>query len=186
MSGLTKLHDWSVTVALFTDEYHVPVLPPAIAALMGTTTEISMPLLLALGLATRFGAFVLFFFNIVAVVSYAALPDVAVKDHYLWGALILVVFVFGLARSRSTAGSSAGGRGASRSYTRNCRIAARITPSWRSYRWHAMHFLTCRRSRILSRSDSGFSSARDINRLASLQLVKPESLNTRACGAIAR
>jgi putative oxidoreductase len=95
MSGLTKLHDWSVTVALFTDEYHVPVLPPAIAALMGTATEISMPLLLALGLATRFGAFVLFFFNIVAVVSYASLPDVAVKDHYLWGVLILVLFVFG-------------------------------------------------------------------------------------------
>jgi putative oxidoreductase len=95
MSGLTKIHDWSITVALFTDEYHVPVLPPAAAALMGTATEISMPVLLALGLATRFGAFVLLFFNIIAVVSYASLPDVAVKDHYLWGVLILVVLVFG-------------------------------------------------------------------------------------------
>jgi putative oxidoreductase len=95
MSGLTKIHDWSVTVALFTDEYHVPVLPPGIAALMGTAAELSMPLLLALGLATRFGAFVLFCFNIVAVVSYAALPDIAVKDHLLWGVLILVVLVFG-------------------------------------------------------------------------------------------
>lgn len=98
MSGLTKIHDWSVTVALFTDEYHVPVLPPGIAALMGTATELSMPLLLALGLVTRFGAFVLFVFNIVAVVSYASLPDVAVKDHYLWGMLILVVLVFGPGR----------------------------------------------------------------------------------------
>jgi putative oxidoreductase len=95
MSGLTKIHDWSVTVALFTNEYHVPVLPPGIAALMGTAAELSVPLLLALGLATRFGAFVLFFFNIVAVVSYASLPDVAVKDHHLWGVLILVVLVFG-------------------------------------------------------------------------------------------
>src|ERR1700730_2246727 len=95
MSGLTKIHDWSVTVALFTDEYHVPLLPPGIAALMGTATELSMPVLLAVGLATRFGAFVLFFFNIIAVVSYAALPDVAVKDHYLWCVLILVVLVFG-------------------------------------------------------------------------------------------
>jgi putative oxidoreductase len=95
MSGLTKIHDWSITVALFTDEYHVPVLPPGIAALMGTAAELSMPVLLILGLATRFGAFVLFFFNIIAVVSYAALPDVAVKDHYLWGVLILVVFLFG-------------------------------------------------------------------------------------------
>jgi putative oxidoreductase len=98
LSALTKLHDWSSTVALFTDEYHVPLLPPAVAALMGTAVEISMPVLLALGLATRFGAFVLFFFNIVAVASYAALPDVAVKDHYLWGVLILVVFVFGPGR----------------------------------------------------------------------------------------
>jgi putative oxidoreductase len=95
MSGLTKIHDWSVTVALFTNEYHVPVLPPGIAALMGTAAELSMSLLLALGLATRFGAFILFFFNIIAVVSYAALPDIAVKDHLLWGVLILVVLVFG-------------------------------------------------------------------------------------------
>ena len=95
MSGLTKIHDWSVTVALFTNEYHVPALPPGIAALMGTAVELSMPLLLALGLATRFGAFILFLFNIIAVVSYAALPDIAVKDHLLWGMLILVVLVFG-------------------------------------------------------------------------------------------
>src|SRR4030081_413365 len=95
MSGLTKIRDWGATVALFTNEYHVPVLPPGIAALMGTAAELSMPLLLALGLATRFGAFVLFFFNIIAVVSYAALPDIGVKDHLLWGVLILVVLVFG-------------------------------------------------------------------------------------------
>jgi putative oxidoreductase len=95
MSGLTKIHDWSITVALFTDEYHVPVLSPAVAALLGTTTELSMPVLLALGLATRFGAFVLFFFNIIAVVSYAALPDLAVKDHILWGTMIVVVLLLG-------------------------------------------------------------------------------------------
>jgi putative oxidoreductase len=95
LSGLTKIQDWSITLALFTDEYHVPALSPALAALMGTATELSMPVLLALGLATRFGALVLFFFNIIAVVSYAALPDVAVKDHILWGTMILVVLLFG-------------------------------------------------------------------------------------------
>jgi putative oxidoreductase len=95
LSGLTKIQDWSITIALFTDEYHVPLLPPAVAALMGTATELSMPALLALGLATRFGSFVLFFFNIIAVISYAALPDIAVKDHILWGTMILVVLLFG-------------------------------------------------------------------------------------------
>jgi putative oxidoreductase len=95
MSGLTKIRDWSVTLALFTNEYHVPLLPPAAAAFMGTATELSMPVLLALGLATRFGAFVLFFFNIIAVVSYAALPDIAVKDHILWGTMLLVILLVG-------------------------------------------------------------------------------------------
>ena len=80
MSALTKIHDWSITVALFTDECHVPVLSPAVAALLGTTTELSMPVLLALGLATRLGA---------------ALPDIAVKDHILWGTMLVVVLLFG-------------------------------------------------------------------------------------------
>ena len=95
MSGLTKTRDWSITLALFTDEYHVPLLPPAAAAFMGTATELSMPVLLALGLGTRFGAFVLFFFNIIAVVSYPALADIQVKDHILWGTMILVILIFG-------------------------------------------------------------------------------------------
>ena len=106
LSGLTKIHDWSITLALFTDEYHVPVLPPAVAAVMGTATELSMPVLLALGLATRFGAFVLFFFNIIAVISYAALPDIAIKDHILWGTMILVILLCGRARFRSITCSS--------------------------------------------------------------------------------
>ena len=95
MSGLTKIRDWSVTLALFTDEYHVPLLPPALAAALGTATELSMPVLLALGLGSRFAAGVLFLFNIVAVISYADLPDIAVKDHILWGTMLLVLFICG-------------------------------------------------------------------------------------------
>jgi putative oxidoreductase len=95
LSGLTKIHDWSVTVALFENEYHVPVLSPAVAAALGTATELSMPILLALGLGTRFAAGVLFAFNIVAVLSYPDLPDIAVKDHILWGLILLVLLVYG-------------------------------------------------------------------------------------------
>ncbi len=95
LSGLTKIRDWSVTVALFTDEYHVPVLSPPVAAALGTATELSMPVLLALGLGSRFAAGVLFVFNIVAVISYAALPDTAVKDHILWGTMLLVLTICG-------------------------------------------------------------------------------------------
>jgi putative oxidoreductase len=95
LSGLTKIHDWSVTLALFENEYHVPLLPPSVAAALGTATELSMPVLLAFGLGTRFAAAVLFAFNIVAVASYPDLPDIAVKDHVLWGLMLLVLFVHG-------------------------------------------------------------------------------------------
>lgn len=74
------------------------MLSPAVAAAVGTATELSMPILLALGLGTRFAAGVLFVFNIVAVVSYPDLPDIAVKDHVLWGRMLLVLLVYGAGR----------------------------------------------------------------------------------------
>jgi putative oxidoreductase len=97
MSGLTKLRDWSSTVALFTNEYHVPLLSPPVAAAFGAATELSMPILLALGLASRFASGVLFLFNIVAVVSYyATLAETGgIKDHVLWGTMLLVLTIFG-------------------------------------------------------------------------------------------
>jgi|SRR5208283_815710 len=96
LSGLTKIrHDWSATLALFTYEYHVPLLPPAVAAVLGTATELSMPVFLVLGLGSRFAAGVLFIFNIVAVISYPALTDIAIKDHILWGTMLLVLTICG-------------------------------------------------------------------------------------------
>ena len=94
-SGLTKLRSWDITVALFQNEYHVPVLPPAVAALLGTSAELGLPVLLALGLASRFTAAALFAFNVVAVISYPELSDAGLKDHVLWGALLVVTFVYG-------------------------------------------------------------------------------------------
>ena len=100
MSGLTKTRDWSSTVALFTDEYHVPLLLPAVAAGLGTATELSMPVLLALGLGSRFAAAVLFAFNIVAVASYydTLVQTGGVKDHVLWGTMLLVLTICGPGR----------------------------------------------------------------------------------------
>src|SRR4030065_2158685 len=59
-SGLTKIASWESTVALFTYEYHVPLLSPELAAFLGTAVELSTPVLWVLGLGTRFGAAVLF------------------------------------------------------------------------------------------------------------------------------
>jgi putative oxidoreductase len=94
-SALTKLRDWNITIALFENEYHVPVLSPAAAALLGTAVELVLPLLMLVGLGTRFAALALFAFNIVAVVSYPDLSDGGLKDHVLWGTLMLVLAVYG-------------------------------------------------------------------------------------------
>ena len=95
LSGLTKLHDWSITLALFRNEYHVPLLPPALAAVLGTCAELGLPILLFFGLGTRFAAVALFVFNIVAASSYPDLSAAGLKDHVLWGALLLVLFFYG-------------------------------------------------------------------------------------------
>src|SRR5882724_4163946 len=49
-SGRVKIADWNATIYLFRDEYKVPVLPPEVAAVLGTTFELGMPIFLVLGL----------------------------------------------------------------------------------------------------------------------------------------
>lgn len=94
-SALTKLNDWNITLALFENEYHVPFLPPAAAALLGTAAELALPALLVVGFGTRLAALALFAFNFVAVISYPDLSDAGLKDHMLWAALMLVLAVYG-------------------------------------------------------------------------------------------
>ena len=94
-SGLTKTANWASTVSLFENEYAVPLLPPELAAYLGTGVELFFPVLLVLGLGTRFAAFVLFVFNIVAVVSYPDLGAAGLKDHELWGLLLAVTLLHG-------------------------------------------------------------------------------------------
>lgn len=97
-SGLTKIQDWGSTVALFQYEYQVPVLPPELAAVMGTAGELGLPVLLALGFAGRFGAAGLSVMNVVAVIAYADLSDLGRQDHLLWGGLLLVTLLHGPGR----------------------------------------------------------------------------------------
>jgi putative oxidoreductase len=94
-SGLTKIQSWDTTILLFTNEYHVPLLSPQIAALLGTGAELTLPLLLAFGLGGRLAAAALFVFNIVAVISYPELEGAALDQHYVWGILLLVTIFHG-------------------------------------------------------------------------------------------
>lgn len=94
-SGLTKLRDWDITLSLFADEYHVPLLSPAVAAAMGTAGELVLPVLLVLGLGGRFAALGLSVVNAVAVISLSEIAPAALQQHVTWGVLLAALVVFG-------------------------------------------------------------------------------------------
>ena len=99
-SGWLKLTAWDQTVDLFTSEYHVPVLPPLPAAVLGTFGELFFPALLVLGLFSRVGALGTFVVNAMAVISYSHVLfgegfEAAIGQHILWGMITLGLTVFG-------------------------------------------------------------------------------------------
>lgn len=98
LSGLTKLRNWDSTLALFQEEYHVPVLPPEIAAVAGTAGELVLPVLLAFGLAGRFAAAGLSVVNVIAVLSLAEIAAPALQQHVFWGSLLVGLVLWGPGR----------------------------------------------------------------------------------------
>lgn len=98
-SGLVKVSDWHATLALFREEYHVPVLPPEVAAWLGASQELAFPVLLFVGLFSRPAALGLFAVNIMAVISYPMLFQfecpAAINDHFFWGVMLVVVIALG-------------------------------------------------------------------------------------------
>jgi putative oxidoreductase len=94
-AGLSKLRDWDITLALFADEYHVPLLSTKAAAFLGTGAELALPVLLVLGLFGRFAAAGLTVVNIVAVISLAEISEPALMGHVFWGSLLLALLLWG-------------------------------------------------------------------------------------------
>ncbi|HUQ12551.1 MAG TPA: DoxX family protein [Steroidobacteraceae bacterium] len=99
-SGWLKVTQWDSTVELFASEYHVPVLPPTLAAVTGSFGELFFSALLVLGLFSRVGALGLFAVNLMAVVSYWHVLgqegfEAALAQHVLWGFMLLVLAVSG-------------------------------------------------------------------------------------------
>jgi putative oxidoreductase len=97
-SGLIKISSWDSTLALFDNEYSVPLLPSAVAAVLGTTVELVFPVLLVFGLGARAAAAVLFVFNLVAVISYPDLSAAGLRDHQTWALLLLIPLLHGPGR----------------------------------------------------------------------------------------
>src|SRR5258708_7925092 len=91
-SGMTKLANWDTAIALFTDEYKVPLLPPELAAYMAATIELTTPILLMLGLLTRAAALVLL--GMTTVIEVFVYPQ-AWPTHIQWAAMLLILLCRG-------------------------------------------------------------------------------------------
>ena len=98
-AGLVKIETWVSTVTLFTYEYHVPFLPPELAAVLATFIELVWPVLLIVGLGGRFMYFVLFVYNAIAVISYPYLLTpvgyAGLQQHINWGLLLMMLMFYG-------------------------------------------------------------------------------------------
>jgi len=91
-SAMAKLANWDTALALFSDEYLLPLIPPEIAAYMAVTIELTTPVLMVLGLMTRFAAFVLL--GMTAVIEIFVYP-LAWPTHIQWAAMLLVLLCRG-------------------------------------------------------------------------------------------
>ena len=97
-SGLTKIDGFGLadnTIFLFEAEYNVPLLPPALAAYMATAAELALPLLLFVGLFSRFAATGLFLMTL--VIQLFVYPS-AYMTHGLWAVGLLLIMTFGPGR----------------------------------------------------------------------------------------
>jgi putative oxidoreductase len=91
-SAQVKLINWQRTIEFFTEEYRVPILPPELAANMALAIEIACPILLVLGLLTRFAVVVLL--GMTAVIQIFVYPE-AWPTHLQWTAMMLVLLCRG-------------------------------------------------------------------------------------------
>jgi putative oxidoreductase len=91
-SAMAKLANWDTTIALFTDEYQVPLLPPDLAADLAASIELTTPILLVLGLSTRPAALVLL--GMTAVIEIFVYPQ-AWPTHIQWAAMLLLLLCRG-------------------------------------------------------------------------------------------
>ncbi|MDE2335622.1 MAG: DoxX family membrane protein [Rhodospirillales bacterium] len=91
-SALSHLANWQTTLYLFDNTFHVPLLPPHLAAYMAVAIEVGSTPLLLLGLATRLTALVLL--GMTLVIEVFVFPQ-AWPTHIQWAVMILVLLRWG-------------------------------------------------------------------------------------------
>jgi putative oxidoreductase len=91
-AGLLKYSSWEFTVKLFEDEYRVPLLDAAVAARIAMVQELTIPILLFLGLGTRLATLPLL--AMILVIQTFVYPN-AFADHLVWGAILTLLLTRG-------------------------------------------------------------------------------------------
>jgi putative oxidoreductase len=91
-AGMVKASSWESTVALFRDEYRVPVLPPELAATFATAFELTCSTLLILGLGTRLATLPLL--GMIATIQLFVYPS-AWSEHLVWASILLFLLTRG-------------------------------------------------------------------------------------------
>lgn len=79
-------------IALFESEYRLPLLPPELAAPMAAFAEHLFPVLILVGLATRFSALALLMMTL--TIQLFVYPD-AYPTHGVWATVLLVLIARG-------------------------------------------------------------------------------------------
>ncbi|MCB1465372.1 MAG: DoxX family protein [Nitratireductor sp.] len=94
-SGQTKVNGFEVTDStyyLFREEYALPIIPPEIAANLAAFAEHFFPVLLIIGLASRFSALALL--GMTLVIQIFVYPG-SWPDHAVWAAALAVIIARG-------------------------------------------------------------------------------------------
>src|ERR1700687_3669321 len=91
-AGLLKYNSFEFAVKLFQEEYRVPLLDPAVAARIAMVQELTLPIMLFLGLATRMATLPLL--GMIAVIQTFVYPN-AYNDHLVWGAILVLILTRG-------------------------------------------------------------------------------------------
>jgi putative oxidoreductase len=91
-AGMVKILSWEPTVALFANEYKVPLLSPQLAAMLATSVELTCPILLILGLATRVATLPML--GMTFVIQTFVYPDLWLI-HLTWTTILLFILTRG-------------------------------------------------------------------------------------------
>lgn len=92
-SGLAKIDSWQATVYLFTDMYKVPLLSPEFSAYSATAIELVCPVLLVLGIFSRFAVIPMLVMTAIIEMNMDSAADTI--THFYWTMLLTSIMIFG-------------------------------------------------------------------------------------------